>query len=443
MVANTSRFEGHVVWVMLALAACGDTTATSASTGGSTGGDTTSATAATGSTGAATATSTTTPTSGSASESGTSTGGASTTEGSTGAATTGSTGAVDPSTGTTEPVGGTSSGGSTGPSCVAPQVDCGGQCVDTDIDLANCGDCGKTCLDGQLCVVGQCVDKICEPGSQAACYDGPPGTQDVGTCKAGLQTCNDLGTAYGACEGEVLPDIDACETPVDENCDGKLNEGCWLQSCKAIKTALPDAKDGQYTIDVDGDDGPLPAVVVVCDMTIDGGGWSRFNWLLTDYTAGQDPLGQSLTECKVADVQCRGRIPKNVAVQDLMVKDLTDKTYALWKFNNGTISNAVRAALQDKVEYCAANQGAFQPYFSNSAEPYCGNGQEGGCDSFFYTSGACQAVGNWGIHWDGDGAWCAAAFKMGATKGGCGNPGDQGFLNDCACDDEKGELYYR
>ena len=47
------------------------------------------------------------------------------------------------------------------------------------------------------------------------------------------------------------------------------------------------------------------------------------------------------------------------------------------------------------------------------------------------------------MHWDGENAWCAAAFKMGATFGGCGSQGDQGFLNECACDDEQGELYYR
>lgn len=434
---------------MLALAlapACGEPGGgSSASTGGSSSGEATSTTAdGTTTTGA---TGTTAPTGGSASESESgSSGGTSTTTVTTGGTTdaaTGTTAPVDPSTSTTEAIGTSSSSGTAGPACTPPLVACAGDCVDLDVDPQHCGACDTPCADGQLCSDGQCLDVICNPGSTEACYTGPDGTQDLGVCKGGEQLCNEQGTGYGPCLGEVLPNIDDCNTPADEDCTGKANEGCWLQSCKAIKAAQPDAKDGQYTIDVDGDDGPLPAVVVLCDMTIDGGGWTRFNWLHTDYTPGQDPLGQQLTDCKVGDLQCRGRIPKGIVVQDLMVKDLTDKVHALWKFNNSTISKALLAALQDKVEYCGANQGAFQPYFNNSAEVYCGTGNEGGCDSFYYTSGACQAVGNWGIHWDGDGAWCSAAFKMGATKSGCGNHGDQGFLNECACDDEKGELYFR
>ena len=368
---------------------------------------------------------------------------------STGGLETGtSTGAVSASdttvAGTTEGAESSGSAGSSsgGRSCDAPLVACGDDCVDLDFDPLHCGGCEQPCGDDQLCSVGACVALLCEPGVAAPCYSGPDGTQDVGVCAAGMMTCNDAGTEYGPCEDEVVPLAESCETPDDDDCDGKANEGCYLQNCKAIKAAQPAAKDGPYTIDLDGDDAPLPPVVVLCDMTLDGGGWTRFNWLHTDYTAGQDPLGQTLNDCKVDDLQCRGRIPAG-PVSDLMVKDLTDKVHAMWKFNGTTISNAVLGALQSKTEYCNVNQGAFQPYFSNSAELYCGNGGEGGCDSFFYTSGACKGVGTWGVHWDGDNAWCSAAFKMGATFGGCGNQGDQGFLNDCACDDEKGELYYR
>ncbi|RME56540.1 MAG: hypothetical protein D6795_01225, partial [Deltaproteobacteria bacterium] len=117
--------------------------------------------------------------------------------------------------------------------------------------------------------------------------------------------------------------------------------------------------------------------------------------------------------------------------------------YAAWHFDESTISNAVLGALRDRRQYCGAQQGAFMPYLNTSTEGYCGTGQEGGCDSFYYTSGSCRSVGNWGLHWDGDNAWCAAVFKMGATFGGNCGAGDQGFLNDCDCNDEEGEIYYR
>ncbi|MGK3972631.1 MopE-related protein [Sorangium sp. So ce118] len=62
---------------------------------------------------------------------------------------------------------------------------------------------------------------VCAPGSQVACpYSGPPGTQDVGRCTAGLRTCNESGTAYGPCEGEVLPAPEDCSAAEDEDCDG-------------------------------------------------------------------------------------------------------------------------------------------------------------------------------------------------------------------------------
>lgn len=437
------------------LAACGDS-----GTGGSAGttGDTGS-----GTTNVGTSTTAVDPTTGSAPTTGGSQTGSGTSTGplpeTTGATTTGdltvtSTSPDDSTTSTgpddasstsaaTSTTGSSTTGdGSTGPQCAPGQTPCGDLCVDTSVDPENCGDCGSACALDEICVDSGCVALVCEPGTASDCYSGPPGTLGVGVCTAGARLCNDLGTELGPCVGEVVPTTESCDTDADDDCDGKQNEGCYLANCAAIKQAKPDSSDGNYKIDLDGDDGPIPPFMVKCDMTIQGGGWTRFNWLHTDYTAGQDPLGQTLQECNVSDLQCRGRIPAG-PVKDLLVKDLTDVTHAMWTFNNGTISNALLAALQSKVQYCGANQGAFQPVVNTSGELYCGNGQEGGCDSFFYTSGACNNVGNWGIHWDGDGAWCAAAFKMGATFSGCGNHGDQGFLNECACDDEKGELYYR
>ncbi len=61
---------------------------------------------------------------------------------------------------------------------------------------------------------------VCVPGSTTDCYNGPPGTGGVGICKAGTKTCDSQGLTYGACTGQVLPSIEDCSQPADEDCDG-------------------------------------------------------------------------------------------------------------------------------------------------------------------------------------------------------------------------------
>ena len=63
----------------------------------------------------------------------------------------------------------------------------------------------------------------CTAGNTQACYSGPAGTQGVGICKAGTQTCGSDGT-FGTCIGEVLPSAEIPGNAVDENCDGLTPE---------------------------------------------------------------------------------------------------------------------------------------------------------------------------------------------------------------------------
>jgi hypothetical protein len=67
--------------------------------------------------------------------------------------------------------------------------------------------------------------------------------------------------------------------------DGRAPDGpaSALASCKAILTATPDQPSGSYYIDPDGSGGD-PPVMVHCDMTTDGGGWTIM------FLAGSDNL---------------------------------------------------------------------------------------------------------------------------------------------------------
>lgn len=63
--------------------------------------------------------------------------------------------------------------------------------------------------------------QACEPGQSRACYEGPPGTEDVGVCAAGSQVCTEDGAGWSACAGEVWPEpAERCETQDDDDCDG-------------------------------------------------------------------------------------------------------------------------------------------------------------------------------------------------------------------------------
>lgn len=91
------------------------------------------------------------------------------------------------------------------------------------------------------------------------CYEGTPGTEGVGPCKAGTRACVD--GALAACDGQVLPKEEVCDA-VDDNCDGALDDAscpvgtvCRNGKCIAgvVETVCNDKKDddNDYAIDCD------------------------------------------------------------------------------------------------------------------------------------------------------------------------------------------------
>ena len=60
---------------------------------------------------------------------------------------------------------------------------------------------------------------VCEPGQMQSCYTGPDGTEGVGECKAGTETCQEDGAGWGACQDPTTPKPETCEFETDEDCD--------------------------------------------------------------------------------------------------------------------------------------------------------------------------------------------------------------------------------
>jgi hypothetical protein len=83
------------------------------------------------------------------------------------------------------------------------------------------GACGAGVL---LCDGGA---HVCQPlASSQPCYTGLPGTDGVGACHSGTQSC--AGT-LGVCNGEVLPaKYENCFNDTDDDCNGVVNNGCPL-----------------------------------------------------------------------------------------------------------------------------------------------------------------------------------------------------------------------
>jgi hypothetical protein len=65
-------------------------------------------------------------------------------------------------------------------------------------------------------------DGMKDEGLTQACYTGAAGTQGVGLCHAGTQTCT-AGVFGGTCTGQVTPATEACNN-MDDDCDGLVDE---------------------------------------------------------------------------------------------------------------------------------------------------------------------------------------------------------------------------
>ena len=78
--------------------------------------------------------------------------------------------------------------------------------------------------DGELDEGCECLEDEERP-----CYEGPAGTDGVGSCRAGVERCEIIegGSRWsGTCVDTIAPTAEACDGTLDEDCDGVIDEGC-------------------------------------------------------------------------------------------------------------------------------------------------------------------------------------------------------------------------
>ncbi len=129
--------------------------------------------------------------------------------------------------------------------CDAIDQDCDGNgwngFPDSDSDqVPNCADCAPNnntaypAFGGRPAGTEVCdaVDNDCDGQTNEnasgnpltrSCYTGPVGTNNVGLCRGGTETCGATGW-NGTCAGEVTPSAELCDAP-DQDCDGNGYNG--------------------------------------------------------------------------------------------------------------------------------------------------------------------------------------------------------------------------
>src|SRR5262245_8189585 len=63
---------------------------------------------------------------------------------------------------------------------------------------------------------------VCSDGDSRPCYTGTPGTENVGPCVGGLETCTD-GQWPGVCLGDRTPFVEHCNGK-DDDCNGVIDD---------------------------------------------------------------------------------------------------------------------------------------------------------------------------------------------------------------------------
>ncbi len=234
---------------------------------------------------------------------------------------------------------------------------CDGEVTPAD---ETCGAPGDEDCDGETNEEGEgCV---CLPDEMISCYTGPVGTEGVGICAPGVATCAADGTELGPCVGDIIPALEDCATPDDDDCDGNapLCPGSHIWSKRfgdpldqmSFSVSSDAAGNvyvtGQYFGSVDFGAGPLPSAGGgdVFVMKLDPAGnhlWSK------RFGDGAAQIGTGVAIDPAGDVVVTGHFEGSIdfgggpltsaGATDVFVAKLDSSGNHLWSKRFGQVDN--------------------------------------------------------------------------------------------------------
>ncbi len=211
------------------------------------------------------------------------------------------------------------------------------------VNQAPCDD-GNACTPDDACDNGVCTgtgDPGCDDGlfcngkescqPETGCLDGtPPDLDDEIPCT--VDDCHeDSDTVTHTPDDTLCPGVSTCQPDLapGETCVYPLgHESNPALSCLAILEADDNSEDGLYWLDPEGDGSPFKAL---CDMSTDGGGWTRVVVIRSNSIAHGDNSG---AVGDVAEDNAPGKLP------DATINLLN--TVGYWRFNCDSQSRFVK-----------------------------------------------------------------------------------------------------